>query len=162
MREYCINTFNRIYHLDYTLKAKEFGRNIDINSANMSGYNKYKKQFKELNNKVDELQNKSNEINDILDSLKPTIINKSNLTISNDDVIKIKTYIEKANDTTSNLKEANDITIILNKYDDNLKEYSKEVQNLQKKRMIMRYSHSYFNFYLLFFNCIKFNDYLLI
>ena len=31
MREYCINSFNRIYHLNYTLKAKEEGRNQDIN-----------------------------------------------------------------------------------------------------------------------------------
>ena len=26
MREYCINSFNRIYHLNYTLKLKEEGR----------------------------------------------------------------------------------------------------------------------------------------
>ena len=67
MREYCINSFNRIYHLNYTLKAKEEGRNVDINVANMNEYKKfkreqekYKKQLKELNNKADELQNKSN------------------------------------------------------------------------------------------------------
>ena len=68
MRVYCINSFNRIYHLNYTLKEKEEGRNIDINVTNMNGYKKfkreqekYKKQLKELNNKADELQNKSNE-----------------------------------------------------------------------------------------------------
>ncbi len=61
MREYCINSFNRIYHLNYTLKAKEDGRNVDINVANMNEYKKfkreqekYKKQLKELNNKTDE------------------------------------------------------------------------------------------------------------
>lgn len=97
MREYCINSFNRIYHLDYTLKAKEEGRNVDINVANMNEYKKfkreqekYRKQLKELNNKTNELQNKSNEINDIIDNLKPTLMNKNNYSISNEDVYKIK------------------------------------------------------------------------
>lgn len=45
----------------------------------------------ELNNKTDELKNKSNEINNIIDSLKQTIINKNNFTISSEDIDKIKT-----------------------------------------------------------------------
>ena len=120
MREYCINSFNRIYHLNYTLKAKEEGRNVDINVVNMNEYKKfkreqekYKKQLKELNGKTNELQNKSNEINDIIDNLKPAIMNKNNFTISNEEVNKIKKYIEQTNDTTSNLRNANDINIIL-------------------------------------------------
>lgn len=140
MRVYCINSFNRIYHLNYTLKEKEEGRNIDINVANMNGYKKfkreqekYKKQLKELNNKADELQNKSSEINDIIDNLKPTMINKNNFTISIEDVDKIKKYIEQTNDTTSNLRDANSINIILKKYEDDLREHSNEVRNLNKK-----------------------------
>ena len=120
MRVYCINSFNRIYNVNYTLKEKEEGRNIDINVANMNEYKKfkreqekYKKQLKELNNKTDELQNKSNEINNIIDSLKPTLINKNNFTISTEDIIKIKNYIEQTNNTTSNLRDANSINVIL-------------------------------------------------
>jgi len=140
MREYCINSFNRIYHLNYTLKAKEDGRNVDINVANMNEYKKfkreqekYKKQLKELNNKTNELQNKSSEINNIIDNLKPTITNKNNFTISNDNVEKIKKYIEQTNDTTSNLRDSNDINIVLQKYEDDLREHSNEVRNLKKK-----------------------------
>ena len=140
MREYCINSFNRIYHLNYTLKEKEEGRNVDINVANMNEYKKfkreqekYKNQLKELNNKTDELQNKSNEVNDIIDNLKPTIMNKNNFTISNEEVNKIKKYIEQTNDTTSNLRDANDINIVLKKYEDDLREHSNEVRNLKKK-----------------------------
>ena len=140
MRVYCINSFNRIYHLNYTLKEKEEGRNVDINVANMNEYKKfkreqekYKKQLKELNNKTDELQNKSNEINDIIDNLKPTIMNKNNFTISNEDIDKIKRYIEQTNDTTSNLRDANDVNIVLKKYEDDLREHSNEVRNLKKK-----------------------------
>ena len=140
MRVYCINSFNRIYHLNYTLKAKEEGRNVDINVANMNEYKKfkreqekYKKQLKELNNKADELQNKSNEINDIIDNLKPTLTNKNNFTISNENVEKIKSYIKQTNDTTSNLRDSNDINIVLQKYEDDLREHSNEVRNLKKK-----------------------------
>lgn len=140
MRVYCINSFNRIYHLNYTLKEKEEGRNVDINVANMNEYKKfkreqekYKKQLKELNNKADELQNKSNEINDIIDNLKPTLTNKNNFTISNENVNKIKKYIEQTNDTTSNLRNSNDINIVLQKYEDDLREHSNEVRNLKKK-----------------------------
>lgn len=140
MRVQCINSFNRIYHLNYTLKEKEEGRNIDINVANMNEYKKfkreqekYKKELKELNNKADELKNKSNEINEIIDNLKPTLVNKNNFTISSDDVDKIKKYIEQTNDTTSNLRDANDINIILKKYEDDMREHSNEVRNLKKK-----------------------------
>lgn len=140
MRVYCINSFNRIYRLNYTLKEKEEGRNVDINVANMNEYKKfkreqekYKKQLKELNDKADDLQNKSNEINNIIDNLKSTITNKNNFTISNENVEKIKKYIEQTNNTTSNLKDSNAINIVLQKYEDDLREHSNEVRNLKKK-----------------------------
>lgn len=140
MREYCISSFNRIYNLNYSLKDKEEGRNIDINVSNMRDYNKFrkeqekhKKQLKELNDKANQLQTKSNEINDIINNLKPTIMNKNNYTISNDDIDKIKKYIEQTNDTTSNLKDSNDINVILDKYEQDLKNHSNEVKELKKK-----------------------------
>ena len=140
MREYCIDSFNRAYHLNYTLKEKEEGRNVDINVANMNEYKKfkreqekYKKELKELNNKTDELKNKSNEINNIIDSLKPTIINKNNFTISSEDIDKIKNYIEQTNDTNSSLRDANSIDVILKKYENDMREHSNEVRNLNKK-----------------------------
>ena len=48
-------------------------------------------------------------------------MNKNNFTISNDDIVKIKKYIEQTNDTTSNLKDSNDINVILDKYEEDLK-----------------------------------------
>ena len=94
---------------------------------------KYKKELKELNNKTDELKDKSNEINNIIESLKPTIINKNNFTISSDDIDKIKNFIEQTNETNSNLRDANSIDIILKKYEDDMREHSNEVRNLNKK-----------------------------
>lgn len=140
MREYCIDSFNCVYHLNYTLKEKEDGRNVDINVANMNEYKKfkreqekYKKELKELNNKTDELKDKSNEINNIIESLKPTIMNKNNFTISSEDIDKIKDYIEQTNDTNSNLRDANSIDVILKKYEYDMREHSNEVRNLNKK-----------------------------
>ena len=140
MREYCISSFNRTYNLNYSLKDKEEGRNIDINVASMRDYNKFrkeqekhKKQLKELNDKANQLHTKSNEINDIINNLKPTIMNKNNYTILNNDINKIKKYIEQTNDTTSNLKDSNDINVILDKYEQDLKNHSNEVKELKKK-----------------------------
>ncbi|MCI8347732.1 MAG: hypothetical protein HFJ12_07325 [Bacilli bacterium] len=79
------------------------------------------------------MQNKSNEINDIINNLKPTIMNKNNYSISSDEVDKIKKYLEQTNDTTSNLRDSNDINIVLQKYDDDLREHSNEVRNLKKE-----------------------------
>ena len=94
---------------------------------------KHKKQLKELNDKADQLQNKSSETNDIINNLKPTMMNKNNYTISNVDIDKIKKYIEQANDTTSNLKDSNDINVILDKYEQDLKNHSNDVEELKKK-----------------------------
>ena len=81
----------------------------------------------------DELKNKANEINDIINNLKPTMMNKNNNTISNVDIDQIKKYIEQTNDTTSNLKDSNDINVILDKYEEDLKNHSNEIKELKKK-----------------------------
>ena len=140
MREYCINSFNRIYNLDYILKEKEEGRNVDINVANMNDYKKFKrekennkKKLEELNSKVNELEDKSDKITNIIDNLKPTIINKNNFTISKDELEEIKKYINQTKNTTTNLKDANEINVILDKYDKDLLNHSIEIKNLEHK-----------------------------
>ena len=140
MREYCINSFNRIYNLDYTLKEKEEGRNVDINVANMNDYKKFKrekennkKKLEELNSKVNELEDKSNKITDIIDNLKPTMINKNNFTISKNDLEEIRKYIKQTNSTTFNLKDVNEINVMLDKYDKDLLNHSIEIKNLEQK-----------------------------
>lgn len=57
----------------------------------------------------------------------------NNYSISSEEINKIKKYIEQTSDTTSNLRNANDINIILKKYEDDLREHSNEVRNLKKK-----------------------------
>ena len=140
MREYCINTFNKVYYLNYSLKIKEEGRNQDINVKNMTNYRelkkeqeKNKKRLNELNDKADDLQNKSLQITNIIDNLKPNKLNKNNYSITNDEIDEIKDYIKQTQDTTSNLKTTNDLTTILEHYEKGLKNHSKEVKNLQQR-----------------------------
>ena len=140
MREYCINTFNKVYDLNYSLKIKEEGRNQDINVKNMTNYRelkkeqeKNKKRLNELNDKADDLQNKSLQITNIIDNLKPNKLNRNNYSITNDEINEIKDYIKQTQDTTSNLKTTNDLTTILEHYEDDLKNHSKEVKNLQQR-----------------------------
>lgn len=85
-----------------------------------NGIEKHKKQLNELNNKVESLQNKPNEISDIINNLKPTMINKNNYMISNEDIDRIKDYIEKINNTTSDLKNSNDLSVILDEYEEDI------------------------------------------
>ena len=61
------------------------------------------------------------QINEIIDNLKPSKLNKNNFTISNEEVKNIKNYIEQTIETTSNLKSTNDLTTILEKYENDLK-----------------------------------------
>ena len=140
MREYCISTFNKVYDLNYSLKIKEEGRNQDINVKNMINYRelkkeqeKNKKRLNELNDKADDLQNKSLQITNIIDNLQPNKLNKNNYSITNDEINEIKDYIKQTQDTTSNLKTTNDLTTILEHYEDDLKNHSKEVKNLQQR-----------------------------
>lgn len=83
---------------------------------------------------VGNLSNKL-ELNDLETFIKE--LNKNNYSITNDEINEIKDYIKQTQDTTSNLKTTNDLTTILEHYEDDLKNYSKEVKNLQQKLKIV-------------------------
>ena len=133
-------SFNRVYNKDYTLKIKEEGRNQDINVKNMGNYSsikkeqeKYKKKLNELNSKTDKLQDESAKITNLIDELKPSKLNKDNLIISTKQVDEIKKYINKTKETTSNLKDSNDLISILDKYENDLKKHSNEIDILYEQ-----------------------------
>ena len=67
----------------------------------MQYYREIKKQLKkkeqklaETNKQTDKLNNKTVDIEEVLDNLKPTKLNKDNMLISNENAQKIKNYIE--------------------------------------------------------------------
>ena len=93
MRNTCIKSYNKFYEVNTRLKQKQKGRNQDINVNEMGNYREIKKQLKQKEQKLEKantqtkkLDNTSNNINTILDSLKPTKLNKNNMIISSEDV----------------------------------------------------------------------------
>ncbi|WP_305133274.1 plasmid recombination protein, partial [Thomasclavelia cocleata] len=107
MRNACIKSYNKFYEVNTKLKKKQKGRNQDINVNDMGNYREIKKQLakkeqrlEKANTQTRELDSTSKDIDKILDSLKPTKLNKNNMVISSEDVQKIKNYTEDVKDIT--------------------------------------------------------------
>ncbi len=138
MRNACIKSFNKFYDMDFKLKEKQKGRNQDINVNEMSNYRKIKKQLKQkeqklekANNQTKILDNSSNDINEILNSLKPTKLNKNNMVISNEDVQKIKKYTEDVKDITKTVRNVNDLNMAIKDFEHSAFEIEKENRSLK-------------------------------
>lgn len=140
MRNACIKSFNKFYDIDYKLKEKEKGRNQDIDVKDMQGYRRIKKQLKkkeqkliEANKQTDKLNNKTVEIEEILDNLKPTKLNKNNMLISNEIAQKIKNYIEDVKDTTETIKNVNDLNMAIKDFEHSAFDVVQENNSLKYK-----------------------------
>ena len=123
MREKCIESFNKKYKLNATLKTKEKGRNKDIHVNDMKNYQTVKKQLEankksiEKNNeKFKNMNNKSKEIREVLENLesnkfggyKMNAIQKSRLIDLVKEVEKSSAYFENFKDVIDNLTIIND------------------------------------------------------
>ncbi|MCI8700505.1 MAG: hypothetical protein HFJ47_04110 [Clostridia bacterium] len=102
MRACCIRSYNRIYEKNAILKQKQLGRNQDINVNDMTNYREMKKQreqnskrLSQATNKAINLDNSTKKVNDILNELKPSKLNKNNMVISNENVQEIKKLTEE-------------------------------------------------------------------
>lgn len=138
MRNACIKSFNKFYDMSFKLKEKQKGRNQDINVKDMWDYRMIKKQLAEkekklvkANNQTQKLDNTSKDINKILDNLKPTLINKNNMIISNEDVQKIKNFTKDVKDTTKTVRSVNDLNIAIKDFERTTFETIKEVSSLK-------------------------------
>lgn len=139
MRVKCINSFNKIYKTNMKLKAKELGRNEDIQVQNMKKYYELKKQneankkrLEDVNKKSNDTIKKSNQVKEIIDNLKPTLINKENFTINKNQLNEINSYIDQVNNNVSDIRNVNDLTIILNDFENDLQNHDKQVKRLQE------------------------------
>lgn len=135
MRNACIKSYNKFYEVNTRLKEKQKGRNQDINVNEMGDYRKIKKQLKhkeqkleKANNQTKILDNSSNDINEILNSLKPTKLNKNNMVISNEDVQKIKNYTK---DSTKTVRNVNDLNMAIKDFEHSSFEIEKENRSLK-------------------------------
>ena len=138
MRNACIKSYNKFYEVETKLKEKQKGRNQDINVKDMGDYRKIKKQLEKkeqklakANNQTKKLDNTSKDINKILDNLKPTLINKNNMVISNQDVQKIKKYTEDVKDVAQTVRSVNDLNIAIKDFEHSTFEISKENRSLK-------------------------------
>ena len=138
MRNCCIKSYNKIYRENSLLKQKKKGRNQDIDVKDMGNYREIKRQLKqkeqkltEANNQTKTLDNKSNDVNQILDNLKPTKLNKNNMIISNEDVQKLKKYTEDVKDITQTVRNVNDLNLAISDFENSTFEIAKENRSLK-------------------------------
>ena len=138
MRNACIKSYNKFYEVDTRLKEKQKGRNQDINVKDMSNYKKIKKQLgkkaeklAEANNQTEKLDNSSKDINEILDKLKPSKLNKNNNVISNEDVEKIKNFTKDVKDITKTVRSVNDLNTAIKDFEHSSFEIDKENRSLK-------------------------------
>ena len=138
MRNACIKSFNKFYDMDFKLKEKQKGRNQDINVKDMGDYRKIKKQLEHKEQKLAKankqtkiLDNESTNINEILDNLKPTLMNKNNMVISSEDVQKLKSYTNDVKDTTKTIRSVNDLNMAIKDFEHSAFKISQENRSLK-------------------------------
>ena len=138
MRNACIKSFNKFYDMDFKLKEKQKGRNQDINVNEMGNYREIKKKLKQKEQKLEKantqtktLDNTSNDVNKILDNLKPTLMNKNNMVISNEDVQRLKNYTRDVKDITKTVRSVNDLNIAIRDFEHSTFETIREVSSLK-------------------------------
>ena len=138
MRSACIKSYNKFYEVNTRLKEKQKGRNQDINVNEMGNYREIKKQLKQkeqklekANNQTKILDNSSKDIDKILDSLKPTKLNKNNMVIPSEDVQKIKNYTEDVKDITKTVRSVNDLNMAIKDFEHNSFEIAQENRSLK-------------------------------
>lgn len=137
MRVACIKSFNKFYDIDYKLKEKGQGRNVDIKVSEMKNYRtlklqeKDKKQrFVDANKKIDNLGKETKKINDILNELKPSRLNKNNNVISNESVERIRKYGENVLETAKSLKSVEELNEVIKDVEKDLQNHKNQVNDL--------------------------------
>ena len=138
MRIACIKSFNKVYNNDMRLKEKQKGRNQDINVKEMTNYkaiknnyDKFNLKLKKANEKTNNVYTSSNKVKKMLENLKPTLINKNNSVISNDNINEIKTFIEEVQETAKSVSSVNDLNIMIKEVEHSYKEIDKENSSLK-------------------------------
>lgn len=138
MRTCCIKSYNRIYNDEMRLKEKQKGRNKDINSRNMQdykiikqNYEKHNLKLKKANEQTEKVYKSSNNIRNMLNTLKPNFISKNNSVISNEDINKIKDFINEVQEITQTMTSVNDLNIVIKEFENSYSKIEKENNSLK-------------------------------
>ena len=137
MRIFCIESFNKEYNLNNSLKKKLKGRNRDIHVSDMTNYQATKEELSKNQTKLEiankkslELDNNSKEIKNIVDNLKTTITNKDKYVLKQEDKDKLITFIDKVDKTNNEYKNIQNLSVTLNNVDEELKENREKIKVL--------------------------------
>ena len=138
MRVACIESYNKFYDVESRLKTKQKGRNQDINVKDMDSYQEFKQQLKQkeqklakANKQTEKLDVSSKDINEILDNLKPTILNKNNMIISSEEIKVIKNYTKDVKDTNKTIRSVNELNIAVTEFENSAIKLQKENSSLR-------------------------------
>ena len=138
MRNACIRSYNKFYDVDSKLKAKQKGRNQDINVKEMDNYREMKKKLEQERKKLEnankqtkKLDNSSKDIVELLDNLKPMPFSKNNSQISNENIENIKDYIKDVIDVTKTVRSVNDLNLSIKEFEHASFEIEKENKSLK-------------------------------
>lgn len=125
MRALCIESFNNEYGLDDVLKEKQKGRNKDINSKDMDGYQEMKDQLEknkvkreQADKKSKNLDTSSNEIDNIVSNLKQSKLSKNIYLLNDEGKTKLEKYIDEVKITNKQFQKMNLLSVNI----DNVKE----------------------------------------
>lgn len=137
MRILCIESFNKEYKLNHTLKQKMKGRGIDYHVSEMDNYQEMKKQLDKnrekltiANEKALELDNISNDTKELVNKLKTTITSKDKYILNASDKDKIINYIEKVDKTNKEYRNIQTLSVTLNNVDEELKDNKEKIKTL--------------------------------
>jgi len=144
MRELCIESFNNEYDLDDILKEKLKGRNKDINSKDMDGYQEMKDQLEknkvkleQADNRSKELDTSSNEVNDIVNNLKQTKLNKNTYLLNEEDKVKLKKYINEVKITNKNFQDIKLLSVTIDNVKDQLDDDKKIIKFYEENNLAL-------------------------
>ena len=138
MRNACIKSYNKFYDVDSRLKTKQKGRNQDINVKEMDNYREMKKKLEKQKSKLEnankqtkKLDDTSKDIFQILNNLKPPLLDKNNKLISNENIDNIKNYIENVTNVTQTVRSVNDLNVAIEDFEFYTLEVGQENRSLQ-------------------------------
>ena len=140
MRNACIKSYNKFYGVDSRLKAKQKGRNQDINVKEMDNYREIKKRIEyqkqkleNANKRTKKLDNSSKGIIELLDNLKPMPFNKNNSQISNENIENIKDYIKNVTDVAQTVRSVNDLNMSIRDFEQATSKIENENYSLKEQ-----------------------------
>lgn len=144
MRALCIESFNNEYGLDDVLKNKVKGRNQDIKSSDMDGYQEMKDQLEknkvkleQADNKSKELDNSSSEVRDIIGNLKQSKLNKSTYLLNEEDRTKLEKYVDEVRITNKNFQDINLLSVTIDNVKDQLEDDKKVIELYEENNLAL-------------------------